>query len=448
MSAKNTSISRKRVKAISKINNDRLSNKALLKMINRHTINKKLTSISERLGKRTIFTNSELDKAIELFGLSIDDLKELAKRRLIKNYADMNKDKLYCVLVKTEKSPLEDSYMKYLKNDFRSDLNQRINHVLLLMTKLELDNKVTNTERLNIYEELKELKEKYVRTRNKNFRMQVVERIVKITNDLYNKQKQHKRLLRDQAYLGLRDLKYLFEEDNNDYESILVRSSLDGRFEEYEISGSRQVLSLREYLTMIYLPLKKLIDEKQKSTKSEHKVQLRMVAIFTKVNNELERQVQYIDSDSLKLRNGDNTEKFIKVMYDSVLKNFEQKENSLRGSNVVFSGIDLTLVQFVKLKLKRGGSYIPTPEWISVKKSIINPKNSKDECCFAYSIVASIHNEEIDNHPERISKLTPFVNNYYWTDMNFPSEQKIEIRLKKIMMYHLIFCLHILQRKK
>ena len=448
MSAKNTSISRKRVKAISKINNDRLSNKALLKMINRHTINKKLTSISERLGKRTIFTNSELDKAIELFGLSIDDLKELAKRRLIKNYADMNKDKLYCVLVKTEKSPLEDSYMKYLKNDFRSDLNQRINHVLLLMTKLELDNKVTNTERLNIYEELKELKEKYVGTRNKNFRMQVVERIVKITNDLYNKQKQHTRLLLDQAYLGLRDLKYLFEEDNNDYESILVRSSLDGRFEEYEISGSRQVLSLREYLTMIYLPLKKLIDEKQKSTKSEHKVQLRMVAIFTKVNNELERQVQYIDSDSLKLRNGDNTEKFIKVMYDSVLKNFEQKENSLRGSNVVFSGIDLTLVQFVKLKLKRGGSYIPTPEWISVKKSIINPKNSKDECCFAYSIVASIHNEEIYNHPERISKLTPFVNNYYWTDMNFPSEQKIEIRLKKIMMYHLIFCLHILQRKK
>ena len=188
---------KKRVKAISKINNDRLSNKALLKMINRHTINKKLTSISERLGKRTIFTNSELDKAIELFGLSIDDLKELAKRRLIKNYADMNKDKLYCVLVKTEKSPLEDSYMKYLKNEFKSDLNQRINHVLLLMTKL--DNKVTNTERLNIYEELKELKEKYVGTRNKNIRMQGIERIVKITNDLYSKQKQHNRLLHDQA---------------------------------------------------------------------------------------------------------------------------------------------------------------------------------------------------------------------------------------------------------
>ena len=143
-----------------------------------------------------------------------------------------------------------------------------------------------------------------------------------------------------------------------------------------------------------------------------------------KVNEELERQVQYIDSDSLKLRNRDNTEEFIKVMFDSALKNFEQKENSLRGSNFVFSGIDLTFVQFVKFKLKRGGSYIQTREWISVKKAIINPKNTKDECCFAYSIVASIHNEEIDNHPERISKLTPYNNNYDWTDINFPSEQK------------------------
>ena len=119
--------------------------------------------------------------------------------------------------------------------------------------------------------------------------MQVIERTVKITNDLYNKQKQDTRLLHDQEYFGLRDLKYLFEEDNNDYEAIFVRSALDGRFEEYEISFSRQVLSLKEYLTMIYLPLKKLIDGKQKSNKLEYKVQLRVVAVFTKVNNESER---------------------------------------------------------------------------------------------------------------------------------------------------------------
>ena len=118
--------------------------------------------------------------------------------------------------------------MKYLKNDFKSDLKQRINHILLLMTKL--DNKLTNVDRSYIFNKLKVLKQKYVRTRNRNIRMQVIERTVKITNDLYNKQKQNTRLLHDLAYFGVRDLKCLVEEDNNDYEAIFVKSALDGRF--------------------------------------------------------------------------------------------------------------------------------------------------------------------------------------------------------------------------
>ena len=47
---------------------ERLSNKSLLKIVNRHNINKKLTRIFHELEKRTIFTNSELDEAIELYG--------------------------------------------------------------------------------------------------------------------------------------------------------------------------------------------------------------------------------------------------------------------------------------------------------------------------------------------------------------------------------------------
>ena len=47
---------------------------------------------------------------------------------------------------------------------------------------------------------------------------------------MYNKQKQNTRLLHDLAYFGVRDLKYLVEEDNNDYEAIFVKSALDGRF--------------------------------------------------------------------------------------------------------------------------------------------------------------------------------------------------------------------------
>ena len=81
--------------------------------MNRHNISKKLTRIFNGLRKRTIFTNSELDKAIELDGLDINDLKKIAKHRRINNYGNMSKDMLYYVLVKSEKFQLEDSYLKH-----------------------------------------------------------------------------------------------------------------------------------------------------------------------------------------------------------------------------------------------------------------------------------------------------------------------------------------------
>lgn len=40
-------------------------------------------------------------------------MKELVKRRMIKNYNGMSKDELYYTLIRSEKSLQEDSYLKY-----------------------------------------------------------------------------------------------------------------------------------------------------------------------------------------------------------------------------------------------------------------------------------------------------------------------------------------------
>ena len=389
---------------------ERLSNKSLLKIVNRHNINKKLIKIFNKLGKRTIFTNSELDNAIKLYGLEIDDLKAIAKFRLIKNYSNMSKDMLYYTLVASERSSLENSYLKHLEYTTTNDFKKRLNHIKVLSTRL--NNKVTNVERLKLYEKINELKKKYVETRNKNIRNEVIQEVVNITNNLYNKQKQHTKLQHDQTYFGLRDIKNLFNEDDHIYEPIFVRSALNKGFEEYEISGNRNMMSIKEYLTTIYLPLKRLIDKKQQITNDEQKIIIRIMVVFVKVNNSLGRYIKYVDSDGLILRKGDNTHNFVNELFKSLLKNFEKESNALKGSNLVSDGIDLTLVQFIKIKLKRGGSYIPTPNWISVKKATINPKNTKDDYCFAYSIVASIYNNETDHNPNRITKLKPFIKRY------------------------------------
>lgn len=110
---------------------------------------------------------------------------------------------------------------------------------------------------------------------------EVVERIVEIINDLYDKQKQHTKFHLDQKYYGLRRVKDLFEVAGyeEDVNPVLVRQSFKGVFKEYEINGSVNVLTFKEYLDKIYLSLEKQIDETQKS---EHIVILGGIVVFLK----------------------------------------------------------------------------------------------------------------------------------------------------------------------
>ena len=71
------------------------------------------------------------------------------------------------------------------------------------------------------------------------------------------------------------------------------------------------------------------------------------------------------------------------------------------GSNFAFENVSLLSYHIHKTSLKRGNSYIKSPEWIASKKAIKNPKN-KDDRCFEYSIVVALRHMEIKSHPERI----------------------------------------------
>ena len=78
---------------------------------------------------------------------------------------------------------------------------------------------------------------------------------------------------------------------------------------------------------------------------------------------------------------------------------------------------------FNKRSINRGGSYINSPKWLKDKKSTINPKNNDDKC-LQYPVTLALNLDNIDNHPERISKIKPFINKYNWKDIVFPSTSK------------------------
>ena len=89
------------------------------------------------------------------------------------------------------------------------------------------------------------------------------------------------------------------------------------------------------------------------------------------------------------------------------------------GSNFVFENVDLLSYHFHKTSLKRGKSYIKSSEWVLNKRATINPKN-EDNKCFKYSITVALNHQNIENHPERISNIKTFINQYNWKDIGFP----------------------------
>ena len=82
-------------------------------------------------------------------------------------------------------------------------------------------------------------------------------------------------------------------------------------------------------------------------------------------------------------------------------------------------------INFHRLVLTRGSSYMKLPEWIAKKKAVINPKNN-DEKCFKWAVIAALHHEDIKKDHLRISKLQHHEDQYNWNGLEFPLEiQKI-----------------------
>ena len=96
----------------------------------------------------------------------------------------------------------------------------------------------------------------------------------------------------------------------------------------------------------------------------------------------------------------------------------------MKGSSYIFERIDFLEYHLHKISLNRGSSYIESLEWLHNKGVTINPKNTKDNNCFQYAITAGLNYQNIDCHPERISKIKPFINNHNWKDIEFPSHFK------------------------
>ena len=147
--------------------------------------------------------------------------------------------------------------------------------------------------------------------------------------------------------------------------------------------------------------------------KGECKIQLVMRLIFVSFINANDTLVMHTKSDNIEIMNGIDTNDAINEFIASFMKRYQEGlETKMNGSSYIFERIDLVEYHFHKISLNRGSSYIKCLDWLKSKRVTINPKNSKDNKCFQYAIIAALNYQNIDHHPEGISKLEPLINNY------------------------------------
>ena len=141
---------------------------------------------------------------------------------------------------------------------------------------------------------------------------------------------------------------------------------------------------------------------------------------FISTNDTGEIRTYHVNSDNEEIRLGNETNDIINRLIESFLSKYQNEEKILRnGSNFIFESVNLLTYHIHKIDLKRGKSYIKSPEWILNKRATVNPKN-KDKC-FQYSITVALNHQNIENHPERISNIKPFIDKYNWKDIDFPA---------------------------
>ena len=87
-------------------------------------------------------------------------------------------------------------------------------------------------------------------------------------------------------------------------------------------------------------------------------------------------------------------------------------------------------INFHRLVVTRGSSYIKLPRWIKSKKTVINPQN-KDEDCFKWAIIEPLHHEEIKQNPDKISLRRRYEKQYNWKGLEFPVSIKIIDKFEK-----------------
>ena len=121
------------------------------------------------------------------------------------------------------------------------------------------------------------------------------------------------------------------------------------------------------------------------------KIQISMHVNFIFSKDTGETRTIYVWSDNVSIMQGSDTYDIITEIFRSFLHNYQEELTKIKGRDFVFGGVEIVDYKLDRERLRRGGSYLKSPEWLANKKATINPKNKNDDECLQWSTISALN---------------------------------------------------------
>ena len=195
-----------------------------------------------------------------------------------------------------------------------------------------------------------------------------------------------------------------------------LEGAFDGAYRRYRIDGIEEKGHTLDVETYFARTRKFLIDLLDKETMNIA-VRSQATTWIRFVRDEVEQVSLAFNSRMMTVYSLNDKNEIVTAMIEHMAQQIENP--ALRNSKFVFDRVLHMDIDFHRLNLTRGSSYVPLPDWLMKKKAIINPKNSDMEC-FKWAVIAAMKWEEIDRDHQRVSKLKRYEGEFDWSGLEFP----------------------------
>ena len=200
------------------------------------------------------------------------------------------------------------------------------------------------------------------------------------------------------------------------FKPIELEQAFNGAYRSYRVNG-RPKIDVDTFFKRIRKGLIELIKRELK-TRTSALIQTTTWIRFVRDDEEGQERVELAFNNlMMSVYPGSDLDQIVAGMIANM--KFQIENPVLLNSRFVFNEVLYLDINFHQLNLMRGSSYLPLPDFIAKRKAMINPQNG-DEECFKWAIIAADKWMDIDSHPEGVSNLRGFADNYDWSRLEFP----------------------------